>query len=30
MDIEEIKGLLQAVLLDCEISIESEGSHLNV
>jgi len=30
MDIEEIKGLLQAALLDCDISIESEGSHLNI
>lgn len=30
MDIEEIKGLLQAILLDCDISVESEGSHLNV
>ncbi|OUS13791.1 cell division protein BolA [Gammaproteobacteria bacterium 53_120_T64] len=30
MNIEEIKGLLQAALLDCEISVESDGSHLNV
>ena len=30
MDIEEIKRLLQAVLLDCDITVESEGSHLNV
>ncbi|MBL4781178.1 MAG: BolA/IbaG family iron-sulfur metabolism protein [Porticoccaceae bacterium] len=30
MDIEEIKRLLQAALLDCEISVESDGSHLNV
>ena len=30
MDIEEIKRLLQAALCDCEITVESEGSHLNV
>jgi len=30
MDIEEIKRLLQAALLDCDITVESEGSHLNV
>ncbi len=30
MDIEEIKRLLQAALLDCDINVESEGSHLNV
>lgn len=30
MDIEEIKRLLQAALLDCDIRVESEGSHLNV
>ncbi|OUS16180.1 cell division protein BolA [Gammaproteobacteria bacterium 50_400_T64] len=30
MDIEEIKRLLQVALPDCEITVESEGSHLNV
>ncbi len=30
MNIEEIKRLLQVALPDCEITVESEGSHLNV
>ena len=30
MDIEEIKRLLQAALPDCDVTVESEGSHLNV
>jgi len=30
MNIEEIKRLLQVALPDCETTVESEGSHLNV
>jgi len=30
MNIEEIKRLLQVALPDCEITVENEGSHLNV